>query len=186
MKRFIMAVAALACVTSSGVAWAQGQKMRPGLWEHNYRTQSQSGQMEQSMKEMQQAMANMSPEERKMMQEMMARQGRGAMGSAGGHPGGSVRMCITKAQAERDELPQEGNCKQQLVQRSGNTMKVKFNCTGDPPSSGETEVTFSGPMAYTGRSIVNMMIDGKPDRMTMEQSGKWLSDDCGNVKPRRN
>ena len=102
------------------------------------------------------------------------------------HPGGSVRMCITKAQAERDELPQEGNCKQQLVQRSGNTMKVKFNCTGDPPSSGETEVTFSSPMAYTGRSIVNMMIDGKPDRMTMEQSGKWLSDDCGNVKPRRN
>lgn len=181
MKKLVV-VAALACAAGSGTALAQMQKMRPGLWEHSYTMKSQSGQMEKAMAEMQQQMASMPPEQRKMMEQMMAKQGMGM-----GAQGKSIRMCITKEQAERDELPrQEGNCTQQVVQRTGNTIKMKFSCSGNPPTSGESEVTFSSPTAYTGRSIVNTTIDGKPDRMTMDQSGKWLSADCGNIKPMRN
>jgi hypothetical protein len=116
-----------------------------------------------------------------MMEDMMAKQGM-SMGSQGR----SVRMCITKEQAERDELPQQdGSCTQQIVQRTSNMIKVKFTCTGQPPASGESEVTFSSPTSYTGKSIVNTTVEGRPERMTMDQTGKWLSADCGNVKPRR-
>jgi hypothetical protein len=180
MKKAAVALAVAACACASLSAYAQ-VRMRPGLWEHSYTMKSQSGQMEKSMAEMQQQMASMPPEQRKMVEQMMAKQGMGM-----GTQGKSVRMCVTKEQAERDELPQqEGNCTQQVVERRGNTVKMKFSCSGNPPTTGESEVTFSGPMAYTGRSIVNTTIDGKPDRMTMEQSGKWLAADCGGIKPRR-
>jgi len=180
MKRAIVALALGAGVFASPGVFSQ-TKMRPGLWEHSFTTKSQSGQMEKSMAEMQQQLASMPPEQRKMMEQMMAQQGVGM-----GAQGRSVRMCITKEQAERDEIPQQqGNCTQQVVQRSGNTVKMKFSCTGNPPTSGESEVTFSSPTAYTGRSVVNTTIEGKPDRMTMEQSGKWLSAECGEVKPMR-
>jgi hypothetical protein len=56
-------------------------------------------------------------------------------------------------------------------------------CGGQPPTSGEGEVTFSSPTAYTSKSIVNTSVEGKPERMTMDQSGKWLAADCGAVKP---
>lgn len=178
MKQVI--AAALVCVSICASATALAQtKMRPGLWEHNFTMKSQSGQMEQAMSEMQKHLASMPPEQRKQMEQMMAQQGM-SMGANGR----SVRMCITKEQAERDEVPQQdGNCKQQVVQRSANTIKVKFTCTGNPPASGESEVTFAGPTAYTGKSVVDTTVDGKPDRMTMEQRGKWISADCGNIKP---
>lgn len=181
MKKVIATVAALACTFFSGLALAQAQKMRPGLWEHSFTMKSQSGQTEKAMRDMQQQMASMPPEQRKMMEQMMAQQGMGM-----GAPGRSVKVCITKEQAERDEVPQqEGRCTQQVVQRTANTIKVKFTCAGNPPSSGEGEVTFLSPTAYTGRTTVNTTVEGKPERMNMEQSGKWLSADCGNIKPVR-
>ncbi len=180
MKRAMSAVAVIACFSCSAPALAQ-TKMRPGLWEHSFTMKSQSGQMEKAMSEMQQQLASMPPEQRKKMEQMMAQQGM-SMG-AGGR---SVKMCITKEQAERDELPQqEGRCSQQVVQRTATTMKVKFSCTGNPPTSGESEVTFASPTAYTGKSTVNTTVQGKPERMNMEQSGKWLSADCGSIKPMR-
>lgn len=180
MKQVLSAVAVIACFSCSTSALAQ-TKMRPGLWEHSFTMKSQSGQMEKSMSDMQSQMASMPPEQRKMMEDMMAKQGM-SMG-AGGR---SVKMCITKEQAERDELPQqEGRCTQQVLQRTATTMKVKFSCTGNPPTSGESEVTFASPTAYTGKSTVNTTVQGKPERMNMEQSGKWLSADCGSIKPMR-
>jgi hypothetical protein len=74
-------------------------------------------------------------------------------------------------------------CKQEVIKRSASTMQFKFTCAGQPPTSGEGEVTFSSPTAYTSKSIVNTSVEGKPERMTMDQSGKWLAADCGAVKP---
>jgi hypothetical protein len=172
---------AVACASVSGAALAQAQKMRPGLWEHSFTMKSESGQMEKAMSDMQRQMASMPPEQRKMMEQMMAQQGMGM-----GTPGKSVKVCITKEQAERNEVPRhEGNCTQQVVQRTANTIRVKFSCAGNPPTSGESEVTFTSPTAYTGKATVNTTVEGKPERMNMEQSGKWLSADCGSIKPMR-
>lgn len=160
---------------------ANAQNLKPGLWEINNKMQSGSGQLEKGMAEMQKQMAAMPPEQRKMMQDMMAKQGvaRGA-----GGPGNILaKICMTQDMIERNELPsQQGDCKSSTSPRSGNTMKMAFTCT-QPPSSGEGTVTFVSPEAYTMKMVMKSTVQGKPETMTMDGGGKWLSADCGAVKP---
>ena len=177
MRKFLVVAAALA----AGSAFAQ---MKPGLWEIQQKMQSASGQMEQQMAQAQQQMANMPPEQRKMMEEMMARQGV-KMGTAGGG-GMTMKVCMTKEMVERNEMPsqqQRGDCKTTSQSRSGNIMKMAFACT-NPPSSGEGQFTFNGSEGYTMKMAVNTTVQGKPETMNMDATGKWLGADCGDVKPR--
>jgi hypothetical protein len=94
-----------------------------------------------------------------------------------------MKMCMTKEMAERNDIPaNRGDCKTGQQQRSGNTLKMTFTCT-NPPSRGDTQVTFNGPDSYTSKTNVTSTVDGKPETINMEGSGKWLSADCGSVKP---
>ena len=174
-QRILVAAMLLAASFCAGA-----QTMKPGLWEINNKMQSGSGQIEQSMAQMQQQMASMPPEQRKMMQDMMAKQGV----SMGGPGGMSVKVCVTREMAARNDIPahQSDGCQHVSSPRSGNTMKMSFTCT-NPPSSGEGTVTFVSPDAFTTRMTVTTAVEGKPERVTMDGSGKWLSADCGAVKP---
>lgn len=160
--------------------------MKPGLWEINNKmggSGEQGAKMAAAMEQMQKQMAAMSPEQRKQMQDMMAKQGVNmAPGGTGG--GMAVRVCITKEMAARNEAPAQpqGDCKQEQMQKTGNTMKFKFTCS-KPPSSGEGEITQNSPESYTMNMKVNREVKGKPEQMTMEAQGKWVSSDCGSVKP---
>ena len=175
MKPHHLLAAALAVLASA----AGAQNLKPGLWEVTHKMQTGSGQMEQGMSQMQKEMAGMPPAERKAMEEMMSKQGV-KMGPAGGM---SVKICMTKEMVEDNGLPaQEGDCKTTRQSRSGNTMKYAVACT-NPPSTGEGEVTFKGPEAYSMKMVMSTKVDGKPEKMNMDGSGKWLASDCGNVKP---
>ena len=160
---------------------AMAQNLKPGLWEINNKMQSGSGQLEKGMAEMQKEMATMPPEQRKMMQDMMAKQG---VSVGAGAPGSmAVNICMTKDMVERNELSaQPGDCKTSSAPRAGNTMKMSFVCT-QPPSSGEGVVTFVSPEAYTMKMAMKSAMQGKPETITMEGSGKWLTSNCGAVKP---
>jgi hypothetical protein len=176
MKPHHLLAAALAVLASA----AGAQNLKPGLWEVTHKMQTGSGQMEESMAQMRKEMAGMPPEQRKMMEEMMGKQG----GAKGGPAGGmSVKVCMTKEMVEKNELPAEqGDCKTTHQSRSGNTMKYGVACT-NPPSSGEGQVTFTSPEAYSMKMVMSTKVDGKPEKMNMDGSGKWLGPDCGNVKP---
>lgn len=173
----LLAAAALAFATA-----ASAQTTKPGLWEITNKMQSGSGEMEKAMAGMEKQLASMSPEQRKQMQDMMAKQGVSMGPGSGGAM--SVKMCITKEMAERNEMPQQqqGDCKTTQSPRSGNTMKISYTCT-QPPSSGEGVMTFNGDTAYTMKMNTTSTIKGKAEKMTMDASGKWLSADCGNIKP---
>jgi hypothetical protein len=178
MKWNHLAAAALAAFACG----AGAQSLKPGLWEIN-QTMQMSGAQGDRMAQMQQQMANMPTEQRKMMEEMMARQGI-RMGQGGPGGGGmSIQMCMTKEMAERNEVPaQRGDCKTTQQSRSGTTMKMAFTCS-NPPSSGEGEVTFASPEAYNMKMMVNTQVQGKPEKMNMEARAKWLASDCGDIKP---
>jgi hypothetical protein len=155
--------------------------MKPGLWQISSSMQAGGGEMAHAMAQLKQEMASMAPEERKMMQDMMAKQGV-SMGS-GGDATTSVKVCMTREMAEHDEIPaQQGDCKQTISPRSGNTMKFAFTCP-NPPSSGEGQVSFASSEAYTMKMVVTTAVEGKPEKVNMDASGKWLSADCGAVKP---
>ncbi len=171
----VLVSAALVCAVS-GVA---AQTMKPGLWEITNKMSSDSAAMNKEMAAMQKEMANMPADQRKMMESMMAKQGVG-MGAGGAM---TAKVCLTQEMVERNEVgAQQGDCQHTRSARSGNTMKFSFVCA-KPPSSGEGEVTFVSPQAYTMKMMVSNGAKGKTEKMNMDASGKFLSADCGTVKP---
>lgn len=181
MKHRLSLLATLTLALATG---AHAQSTKPGLWEINTKMHSASGDMEKAMANMEKQMASMPPEQRKQMQDMMAKQGMSLGASGGG--GMSMKTCLTKEMAERNELPQQqqGDCKTTQSPRSGNTVKFSYVCT-QPPSSGEGVMTFNGDTAYTMKMNATTSVKGKPEKMSMDASGKWLSADCGAIKPRK-
>jgi len=160
---------------------APAQTRAPGLWEHSVTMKSDDGAIDGAMAEMQKQMAAMTPEQRKQMEAAMA--GRGIkMGATGG---GSIKVCVTPEEAAKtpEMRASAGQCTQKNMQRSGNTIKFKYECT-QPPSAGEGEMTFVSDKAYSGKTVMSSLDASKPQQMTMEMQGKWLSADCGDVKPR--
>ncbi len=171
---------ALTCACTAGLAQSP-TRIKAGLWEHSFEMRSQSGQVEAGMKQAQAAMANMTPQQRKMMEEMMAKQGIGL--SAGGQ---KVRMCLTPEDVARDAPPpsQEG-CTQKAT-RSGNTWTVNFQCPardGRPGSSGDGTVTVENPGLYTGKFTIRTQAGQKSEVLNTSTQGRWVSADCGAIKP---
>lgn len=160
---------------------ATGQTIKPGLWEMSSKMSSSSGEMEKGMAQMQKQLASMPPEQRKMMEAMMAKQGVGINMSPDAM---AIKVCITEEMAQRNAFAakQPGDCQHTQTPRSGNTMKFSFVCK-QPPSSGEGEVTFISPEAYTQTMTVTTERKGKSETIKSSGGGKFLSADCGSIKP---
>lgn len=169
--------ALLVCATA-----ASAQSIKPGLWEMQHQMGG-NPQMDQAMAQMQKQMAAMTPAQRKQMEAMMGQQGVTMPTPAAGG-GMAMKVCITPEMAARSELPSqsEGQCTSTVTSRSGNTLKMRFVCQ-NPPSTGEGTYTFSGDTAYTMKMVMTTTRQGKPESMTMDGQGRWLSASCGAVKP---
>ena len=171
---------ALAGLLALAATTAQAQNLKPGLWEMNSKMTSSSGQMEQAMAQAQAQMAAMPPAQRKMVEDMMAKQGVG-MGAGNTNV---VRVCLSPEMAAQGGVPQQtqGDCKTTMAPRSGNTTRVSFVCT-NPPSSGEGTVTVLGPDSYSSKMTITTSAAGRPEKMNIDSTSKWLGADCGNLKP---
>jgi hypothetical protein len=157
------------------------QNMKSGLWEMSNKMQSSDGKMEKAMAQMQQQLASMPADQRKMMEDMMAKNGV-QMGTPGGPM--NVRMCITKEMIAQGMLPtqQQGDCTSTRSPMVGNTVHMTYKCA-NPPSSGEGDMVFQGDSAYSMKMKVEHMQGGKKETMTMDGTAKWVSNDCGAIKP---
>jgi hypothetical protein len=175
--------ALIVLVACSFAAGASAQNLKPGLWEISNTMKSAGGEMEKAAAEMQAQMADMPPEQRAMMEGMMAKQG---MKMGAGAPGAmSVKTCLSPEMVERNEFPaQQGNCKSTSQPRAGNVVKMSFTCS-DPASSGEGVYTFVSPEAFTSKLVIRSAAQGKAETMNMDGKGKWLASDCGSVAPLR-
>jgi hypothetical protein len=160
---------------------AYAQTLKPGLWEITNDVKSSSGDMEKMQAQMQQQMASMPPDQRKKMEAAMAQHGLQIAPGKGG--GMTVKTCMTKEMVERNEIPtSRGDCKTTMQQKSGNTAKMAFTCA-NPPATGEGEFTMQSPESYTMHMVVRTNMQGKPQTVNMNAAGKWVSADCGSVKP---
>jgi hypothetical protein len=160
---------------------AHAQQLKPGLWEMSNHVSDSSGRLDNAMAEAQKQMAQMPPEQRKMMEQMMARHG---VQLAGGSGGAMVaRMCLTPEMVRNNELPmaQQGNCTHRRSPVSGGKMKFSFSCS-DPKTSGEGELVFKGDSSYTMKARV-VQGGSKDDVMMVDSSARWLGGDCGNIRP---
>jgi hypothetical protein len=171
LLRHVVLAAGLAALAAPVFA-APG--MKPGLWEFTSQMHSPDGKMEQAMAQAQKQMAAMPPEQRKMVEDMMAKHGVSMNGS-----GVTAKVCVTKEMAARNEAPVQtkGNCTTTRSPMVGNTMKMHFTCT-NPASAGDGEITFQGDNAYH----MHMTMTGK-QAMSMDADGHYLGSACGSIAP---
>jgi hypothetical protein len=177
-----IALSLIALVPCSA-AVAQTPAIKPGLWEYRFVTKSRSGELEAAMAEARKQMAAIPPEQRRQMERMMGERGL----QLGTSPGSAnvIRVCVGPDEAARLDMQSDPRCKQEIVQRTRDTVKVVFSCSGETPSRGEGTVRFKGDTGFTGTFWVETQVAGKPDRMDVTQEGTWLGADCGKLKPRR-
>ena len=177
MKPSPLRLLSISLFLGSGLT-ANAQNLKPGLWEASSKMQ---GGMGSQMAAMQAEMAKMPPEQRKMMQDMLAKKG-ATLGAAG--PGSiSRKICLTQEMIARNQLSRtDGDCTTTTSPRVGNTMKMAFACSKSP-SSGEGQITYVSSEAYAIKMTISSAIKGKGEKTDMEQSGKWLGTDCGSVQP---
>ena len=178
MKKLTLAI----FITLSGAAFAQGSSLKPGLWEIKPVSQIMDGrdmtaQMASAQSKMQQAMANMPPNQRKQMEAMMGQQGASA--------GEDMRICVSPAMAANDKpiVDPEGSCEPAAVNRSGNKTSFEFNCTANGRTSvGKGDSVVSGDTVTTR---LNMTMTDAQGRHTMQSESrmKYLGPDCRGIKP---
>jgi hypothetical protein len=179
MNKTIARIMLLACACAALPAGAQ--TMKPGLWSLSNTMTSNDPQLAQAMSAMQQHMANMSPEQRQQMQKMMQQNGVQLDIGAGGAV--QTKMCMTREMAERKEIPvQQGDCKQTFTQQSSTRGHIAFTCT-KPKVSGEGDVTADSDTSYRAHMKIKGEEQGRNQVVDMDVTGKWLSADCGNIRP---
>lgn len=173
---------ALAALPFLMAATSHAQSQKPGLWEITHKMGG-NAEMDAAMAQMQKQMASMSPAQRKQMEAMMAQHG-GSMPTAAAGGGMAVKVCISPEMAARDQMPQqtEGDCTTTITSRMPGSMKMSFVCT-NPPSKGEGTYTFPNDRSYTMSMTFSSERKGKTHTETLNGGGKWLSADCGNIKP---
>ena len=178
MKKTLTALLATGTLLAAQAQTTAAPRIEAGLWEIKIALKSQSGKAELAVREAQAYISRLPAGQRKQVEDMMA-----AQGVRLGDKGSTVQACISKEDAERGEIPQQaGDCTQQVLERNASSMKVRFACTTNPPANGEGTVEFQSPTAYTSRAIVDTVVMGQPERVNVDQTGRWLGADCGSVK----
>lgn len=183
MNRVIYFCSALAVATAvPSVGNADVNAMRPGLWEFAGTIKSASGEMESAMDDMRTQMANMSLEERRMMESMMG--GHGIQFGIGKGGEQKLKLCITPEEASEFDVQPDPECEQEIIERSGNQLNIRFSCQGELKSDGQGTYTFRGDVEFAGTMVMNTYENGRKDTVEYSQQGKWLGEDCGNLTPK--
>jgi hypothetical protein len=158
------------------------QTMRPGLWQINNKISSQNSQLAQQMAAAQKMMANMPPEQRKAMEDMMKKNGVSMPTMT--DDGMIVKACLTKEMVAQNQVPVQttGNCTHQRSPIVGGQMTMSYQCS-NPDSSGQGTISFTRDTAYTMTMNMTHSMQGKKETMSMAAKGQWLGADCGDVKP---
>ncbi|TAK94423.1 MAG: DUF3617 domain-containing protein [Aquabacterium sp.] len=155
--------------------------MKPGLWEVTPDSQMINGKPLPDMSaKLAEQMKRMPPEMRAQMEAQMKARG---LQMAPGSNGMAMRMCITKDMLNQNRWQKmDGRCQNTSLKQSGSTWSWKFSCT-EPASEGEGSTTFQGSEAYTSDMEIRSSRNGQTQTMNMKHHAKWLSSDCGGLKP---
>lgn len=181
MNRSILQGLLLACAFAGSALPAAAQTMKPGLWSLSNNVTSDDPQIAGAMAMAQQQMANMSPEQREQLQKMMRQNGVQLDIGAGGAL--QTQLCMTREMAERKEFPvQQGDCKQTFTQQSATRGHIAFSCT-KPKVSGEGDLVAESDTSYRAHMKIRSAEQGRNQVVDMDVTGKWLSDNCGTIRP---
>jgi len=151
--------------------------VKPGLWEVKQKTAVDG----QELPDISKMLEKVPPEMRAQVEAMMEKK---AARLVSGKP---MQVCLTKEQLEKQaaENDAENRCQFNDLERDGNVTRVKVQCS-KPKAKGETTVTRLNAESWT--SVTQMMVEeqGSAHAVNSEADARWLSADCGAVKPKQN
>lgn len=173
--------------------------MKPGLWESRITlagpqaAQVKAEQLKSMPQTMKQQMENMSPEERKQMEDYMAKAGVTLTDDGISMKNGTVKLtsttttvkkCITQADIDRGASPfEKAGCTTEFKQADKNTFTVNQHCGENGSTKTHADVVFDSPKHYSGKGDMTHTINGSANKMEFEVDGTWLGSDCGSVEP---
>lgn len=156
---------------------ASAAPILPGLWEVSTSNMQVDGQAMPGMDVMLEKLKSLPPEQRQMMEQVLAKQGV-QLGSNG------VQVCMSEAQVNSEEIPlqdPQSGCTQQVTERSDSVWKFSFNC---PQAKGQGETRFISQKEFTSNLASTFNSPSGEQKGTMQTNARWLSADCGSLKPR--
>ena len=161
---------------SAGAASAAPPNAKPGLWESTV-TRQMEGPPVPPMADS----GKLTPEQRARVEQMMSLRGTTAPTTS------VVRYCITPEAAQRWESFAQGNvgdakCERTVQDESAGALKMSIVCAG-----GQQQGTLAFTVADANRiqgtiSWVRRETGGER-KTTVQVDSRWLSADCGAVKP---
>lgn len=152
------------------------QPIQPGLWEITSNNMQLGGKTLPSSDVMLQQFKSLPQAQREMMERAMAQQGI-QLGEKG------VQYCISQAQVDAQNIPlQDPNCSQEITSRDSDHWVFNFTC---PQGRGQGEAHFLDDKHFTTK--VNGEFDSGAGRQqgSMESEARWVSADCGSLRPRQ-
>jgi hypothetical protein len=160
----------------SCVVFAQ-ESRKPGLWETSVTMQMPGMGIPEDR------LAKMTPEQRAQVEAMMSsRMGRGAQPITG-------RSCETAETLKREHAYGADlgkTCKITPVSSNGTKQVIQLTCEME---NGKTDATVTVETPdlehFNATGVMHVNTQGRSMDMTQKISGKWISSDCGDVKPRQ-
>lgn len=164
------------------VVAAHAATLKAGLWETKVVKQVVDGrdmtaQLAAATAQMQQMMANMTPEQRARIQSMPG---------AGFGGNGTVQICVSPEMAKRDTpmIDKEGQCPPANVKHEGDVTTYEFSCTSNGKTrQGKGETTTNGDVVTNRVDMTTQGAGGQTHTMHIESEMRYIGADCGSIKP---
>jgi hypothetical protein len=173
--RFQWPMAAL--VLGLSAPGVQAQMLQPGLWEMTTSNMQVDGKPLPDMQVMLGQLKMLPPEQRAMMEGVLANQGI----TVGGN---GIRSCLTPEQVRTNDIPLQdakSGCTQKITERNGNVWKFQFSC---PTAQGAGQAQFLSDREFLTTVNGTFNASGAAQKGSMNTRAVWLGNDCGTVKPR--
>jgi hypothetical protein len=160
--------------TGAAAPAAQEMRLRPGLWEVS------------TTSPLLQLVPKISPDQMAQLKQLASQYGVGMPEISGGAATGKV--CVSPAMARQDILPgldqSRSGCRSHDARRTGTHYQVEVSCSSqDINGNGSAQGDVTTPESFTGNSQFQGTVKGIVVDEHAQTSGRWVSADCGSVRP---
>lgn len=158
----------LAAISASG----QVAPIKPGLWQIQMERET-DGQKGPDMSE---RLKNLPPERRAQVEAAMKQRGIDPSGN-------TMKVCQTREILDSSKFVNPiSECKTTFSSRTGTLWKSHTSCPQNHLES-DSEINFSGSESYQVKTTSTVQAGAQTKTTHTNSSGKWLSADCGDIKP---
>jgi len=158
------------------VAASDFPNVKEGLWEMTVSTPGGMPGMSSD------ALANMPPEQRARMEEMMKQRGINMSGNTI-----TAKSCVTKEKLAKGAAfsdSKSANCSHTVVKSTASHMEITFHCESKSGSTteGTSKIDILGTDSVKGTTHVTTTSNGNSKTFDTTFTSKYLGADCGDIK----